>query len=107
MYPYFGNLLPCEQENNDYTFINISERKGNLKDYLDDYTLIGNNNPPDSTVKVLYHGEDIISYQDYGMISYNCFLLLGSKYQYNICKEGEIDPRNIDTSMLDNIKILK
>ncbi len=106
-YPYLSNIYPYDMTTDTYTFIKINERENHsIDDYMNDFTLIKDDTDPNSLIKMKYNDEDIISYQSVGMLAYDCFLLLNDNYQYSVCQLTDYqEPREIDTSMLDNIKI--
>ena len=108
-YPYLSNVYPCESSAYpDFTFVKIHKKNSNdIDDYMNDFILIEDDNDPDSSIKIKYNDEYIISYQSWGMLEFDCFLILGNEYQYNICKLSNNGPREIDTSILEDIKILK
>lgn len=105
---------PCDTNNaievKDYYLITKEKTNENLDDYLNDISLIRDdydNIDPSSVEQINYNGQNIIHYISGGMIVRKCFFILGDEYQYNICYLRGNDDNEADTSMLDNIKILK
>lgn len=113
---YWNNFVPfypCDDTNNNkslgsYSITSEIKENDDLNYYFENINLMTDYNE-DVVIDTLetknYKGQDYISYMLAGMIDYNCIFILGDEYKHNICYP--IPNESDDTTILDNIKILK